>query len=151
MASSENRSIRRAVVYGISVRTIPPCLRQFQRRPTWLVNKREKECLGISSILATVTCWRNKKSEKSDVQTSFKNSNSYRQEMKYLILLIINSLLSSKDISLMKSVFLILSLFLLKYLLLEGRNWYLFEKLNAKKNEHGDNLQIRYQVVGTPI
>ena len=28
----------------------------------------------------------------------------------------------------MKSVF-----FLLKYLLLEGRNWYLFEKLNAKK------------------
>ena len=33
----------------------------------------------------------------------------------------------------MKSVFLILSLFLLEGLLLEGRNCYLFEKLNAKK------------------
>ena len=52
----------------------------------------------------------------------------------------------------MKSVFLILSLFLLEGLLLEGRNCYLFEKLNAKKKiEQGDNLQIRYQVVGTPI
>ena len=63
MASTENRSIRRAVVYGISVRTIPPCLRQFQRRPTWLVNKREKECLGIISIpgATAVTCWRNNK------------------------------------------------------------------------------------------
>ena len=61
MASTESRSIRGAVVYGISVMTIVPCLTQFQRRPSWLVNEREKECLGISSILATVTCWRNKK------------------------------------------------------------------------------------------
>ena len=61
MASTESRSIRRAVVYGISVRAIPPCLRQFQRRPTWLVNKREKECPGIISILAAWTCWRNNK------------------------------------------------------------------------------------------
>ena len=62
MASSEYRSIRRAVVYGISVRTILPCLRQFHRRPSWLVNQREKKCLGIISILAaTVTCCENKK------------------------------------------------------------------------------------------
>ena len=61
--ASENRSIRRAVVYGISVRTILPCLRQFHRRPSWLVYQREKECLGIISIpVATaVTCWENKK------------------------------------------------------------------------------------------
>ena len=48
-------------------------------------------------------------------------------------LVIIKSLLSSKDISLVKSVFLKLRLFLLKYLLLGGRNGYLFENLNAKK------------------
>ena len=42
MASSESRPRRRAVVYGISVITI---LRQFQRRPSRLVNQREKECL----------------------------------------------------------------------------------------------------------
>ena len=61
MASSEHRSIIRAVVYGISVITILPCLRQFHRRPSWLVNQREKECLGIISILAAGTCWKNKK------------------------------------------------------------------------------------------
>ena len=42
----------------------------------------------------------------------------------------------------MKSVFSKPSLFLLKNLLLEGRNWYLFEKLNAKKKiEQSDKLQ----------
>ena len=62
IASSESRSIRRAVVYGISVRTILPCLRQFHRRPSLLVNQREKECLGIVSVLAAAgTCWENKK------------------------------------------------------------------------------------------
>ena len=61
-ASSENRSIRRAVVYGFSVRTILPCLRQFHGCPSWFVNQREKKCLGIISILAAVvTCWENKK------------------------------------------------------------------------------------------
>ena len=63
MASTESRSIRGAVVYGISVRNIQPFLRQFHRRPSWLVNQREKECLGIISILAAVTCWENKKSK----------------------------------------------------------------------------------------
>ena len=63
MASSEYRSIRRAVVYGISVRTILPCLRQFHRCPSWLVNQREKKCLGIISVpVATaVACWENNK------------------------------------------------------------------------------------------
>ena len=62
MASSENRSIRRAVVYGVGIGiTIMPCLRQFDRRPSWLVNQREKKCLGIISILAAGTCWENNK------------------------------------------------------------------------------------------
>ena len=63
MASSESRSMRRAVAYGVSVITctIWSCLRQFQGRPSWLVSQREKECLGIISIPAAVTCWKNKK------------------------------------------------------------------------------------------
>ena len=62
MASSESRSIRRAVVYGISVRTILPCLTQFNRCPSWLVYQREKKCLGIiSKLAAVVTCWENNK------------------------------------------------------------------------------------------
>ena len=61
MASSESRSTIRAVVYGISVRTMLPCLRQFHRCPSWLVNQREKKCLGIISVLAAGTCWENKK------------------------------------------------------------------------------------------
>ena len=63
MASSEYRSMRRAVVYGVSVIscTISSCLRQFHRCPSWLVYQREKECLGIISILAAVTCWENKR------------------------------------------------------------------------------------------
>ena len=58
MASTESRSIRRAVVYGVSVITwtICSCLRQFHGRQSWLVNQREKECLGIISILTAVTC-----------------------------------------------------------------------------------------------
>ena len=44
-ACSESRSIRRAVVYGISAITILPWLSQFQGRPSWLVNQREKKCL----------------------------------------------------------------------------------------------------------
>ena len=62
MASTESRSVIIAVVYGVGiVITIQPCLRQFHRRPSWLVNQREKECLGIISILAAVTCWENKR------------------------------------------------------------------------------------------
>ena len=62
MASSEDRSIIRAVVYGISVRTMLPCLRQFHRCPSWLVYQWENECLGIISILAARgTCWENNK------------------------------------------------------------------------------------------
>ena len=61
MASSESRSIRRVVVYGISVRTMLPCLRQFHRCPSWLVNQREKKCLGIISVLVAGTCSENKK------------------------------------------------------------------------------------------
>ena len=70
MASSENRSIRRAVVYGEVVRTMLPCLRQFHRRPSWFVNQREKKCLGIISSLAAGTCWENKKRKKLiEIQT----------------------------------------------------------------------------------
>ena len=61
MASSESRSIRRAVVYGISVRTMLPCLRQFHRCPSRLVYQRENKCLRIISSLAAVTCWVNNK------------------------------------------------------------------------------------------
>ena len=63
-ASSENRSIRRAAVYRLSEMTILPCLRKFHRRPSWLVNQREKKCLGIISILAAGTYWENKKKKK---------------------------------------------------------------------------------------
>ena len=70
MASSKSRSIRRAIVYGISVIYIR---RKFHRCQSWLINQREKECLGIISILAAVTWWKSKKwKEKSDVQTSLK-------------------------------------------------------------------------------
>ena len=61
MAPTESRSIRRAVVYGISVRTMLPCLRQFHRCPSRLVYQRENECLGIISSSAVVTCWENNK------------------------------------------------------------------------------------------
>ena len=73
MAVSESRSIRRAVVYGITVIvTILPCLRQFHRRPSWLVNQREKKCLGIISP-PVASCWENKKWKGwSDAQTSLK-------------------------------------------------------------------------------
>ena len=65
IASTESRSMRRAVVYWMAVViTIHPCLRQFHRCPSWLVHQREKECLGIISILAAVTCWENKKWKK---------------------------------------------------------------------------------------
>ena len=64
MASTESRSIRRTVVYWISVITILPCLRQFHRCPSWFVHQREKESLGIIMILAAVTCWENKKSKR---------------------------------------------------------------------------------------
>ena len=61
MASSESRSTIRAFVFGISVTTMLPCLRQFHRCPSWLVNQREKKCLGIISVLAAGTFWENKK------------------------------------------------------------------------------------------
>ena len=61
MASTESRSTIRAVVYWIAGITICPCLRQFHRCPSWLVHQREKECLGIITILAAGTCWENKK------------------------------------------------------------------------------------------
>ena len=82
-ASSERRSIWRAVVYWISVRTMLPCLRQFHRCPSWFVHQREKKCLGIISIprATAYTCWENKKWKRWPMHTiSFKNSNSYRQE-----------------------------------------------------------------------
>ena len=74
IAVSENRSIRQVVVYGISVRTIPPCLRQFHRRPSWLVHQREKKCLGIISP-ADVNCWENKKWKGWSDADFVKNSN----------------------------------------------------------------------------
>ena len=61
MAPTESRSIRRAVVYGISVRTMLPCLRQFHRCPSRLVYQRENKCLRIISSLAAVTYWVNNK------------------------------------------------------------------------------------------
>ena len=89
MASSENRSIRQAVVYGKSVRTILPCLRQFHRCPSRLVYQRENECLGIISSSAAVTCWENNMKRISNAKTSFKNWNSYRQENILIVLVIV--------------------------------------------------------------
>ena len=72
-APSENRSIRRDVVYGMTVIvTILPCLRQSHRCPSWLVNQREKKWLGIISV-PVANCWENKKWKGwSDAQTSLK-------------------------------------------------------------------------------
>ena len=61
IAPTESRSMRRAGVYWIAVRTIWPCLRQFHRCPSRFVHQREKECLGIITILAAVACRENKK------------------------------------------------------------------------------------------
>ena len=121
MACSESRSIcmRRAFEYRISVIIILPCLRQFHRRPSWFVNQREKKCLGIILILAAGTCC-----EKIRKETLFKNSNSYRQE---------NLITSNSSLSpLAKIDDQSRENFLLKYLLLKGKNRYLFEKLNTK-------------------
>ena len=65
--ASERGSITRAVVYGITVISIH---RKFHRRPSWLVNEREKKCLGIISIPAAGICWENKKRKKLiEIQT----------------------------------------------------------------------------------
>ena len=63
-ACSENRSRRRAVVYGMRVTSIR---RKFHRCPSWFVYQREKKCLGIISIpgATAVTCWGNKNRQKS--------------------------------------------------------------------------------------
>ena len=82
-ASSENRSIRRVVVYGVGiVITIQPCLRQFYRRPSWFVNKWEKKCLRIILIPAAGNCWGNKK-EKDDQCTDFVQKFEFIQTRKY--------------------------------------------------------------------
>ena len=70
IAISESRSIIRAAVCGIYATTILSCLRQFHRRPSWLVNQREKKCLGIILILAAGTFWEHKKRKKLiEIQT----------------------------------------------------------------------------------
>ena len=56
IASTETKYITRAVPYGITVISIQ---RKFHRRPSWLVNQREKKCLGIISILAAGNCSKN--------------------------------------------------------------------------------------------
>ena len=84
MASSKSRSIRRAVVYGIPVISIR---RKFHRCQSWLVNQREKECLGIISILAAVTCWGNKKWKRKIRCTDFVKSSNLNRQKKILILL----------------------------------------------------------------
>ena len=58
MASTKSRSIRRAIVYGITVISIS---RQFHRCPSWFVNQREKKCRWIVSILTARTCSEKKK------------------------------------------------------------------------------------------
>ena len=60
MASTKSRSIRRAIVYGMTVISIR---RQFHRCPSWFVNQREKKCRWIVSIpgATAVTCSEKKK------------------------------------------------------------------------------------------
>ena len=77
-SSSKRRSIRPAIVYGLFVKTIFPCLRQFHRCPSWLVNQRENKCLGIISVLGAtaVACWENKKRKKKADRDTDPNVNS---------------------------------------------------------------------------
>ena len=133
MASTESRSISRAVVYGISAITMLPWLWQFHRCPSWLVSQREKECLGTISILAAVTCWEILEMKRMiNAQTSFKNSNWYRQE-NILILLVVVCLIPFKvaKISVSWKVFTFEGIII---------KWYLSEKLNAKNIEKSDKL-----------
>ena len=64
IASTKSRSIRRAIVYGITVISIRG---QFHRCPSWFVNQREKKCRWIVSILraTAVTCTGKKKKRKA--------------------------------------------------------------------------------------
>ena len=90
MASSESRSIRRAVVYGVDIAvTILPCLRQFHRRPSWLVYQRDKECLGIISIIAAVTCWENNKWKGLAIQRLRSKIGIHTDKKNILIVLVI--------------------------------------------------------------
>ena len=47
MSSSEYRSIRWATVYWISSWTIFPCLRQFNRCPSWFVHQWKQKGFGV--------------------------------------------------------------------------------------------------------
>ena len=46
-SSSEGRSIPWATVYWTSLWTIFPCLRQFNRCPSWFVHQWKQKCFGV--------------------------------------------------------------------------------------------------------
>ena len=65
-SSSECRPIILVTVYGISVKSIFPCLRQFDRCPSWLVHQWEQKRFWVVSIPAIVTVgWERKEKEVS--------------------------------------------------------------------------------------
>ena len=66
ISSSECRPIGFATVYGTSVIAISPCLRQFDRCPSWLVHQWEQKRFIVVSIPAIVTVgWERKEKEVS--------------------------------------------------------------------------------------
>ena len=132
MASSENRSMRRAVVYGISAITMLPWLRQFHRCPSWLVSQREKECLGIISILAAVTCWEIFRNEKDDQCTDFVQKFELTRTRKYT-----DTASSSLTPFKVAKISVSWKVFTFEGIIIK---WYLSEKLNAQNIEKSDKL-----------
>ena len=92
MASTKSRSIRRAIIYGITVISIRG---QFHRCPSRFVNQREKKCRWIVSIpgATAVTCTGKKRNEKQDQCPGFKNPNLYSSESDKKICTTWNSLI----------------------------------------------------------
>ena len=61
---SECRPIGKTKVYGPSVKTISPCLRQFDRCPSWLVHQWKQKRFWVVLIPAIVTGgWERKEKE----------------------------------------------------------------------------------------
>ena len=65
-SSSECRPIGFATVYGSIVKAISPCLRQFDRCPSWLVHQWEQKRFWVVLIRAiVVVVWERKEKEVS--------------------------------------------------------------------------------------
>ena len=63
--SSECRPIQSVTEYGISLKSISPCLRQFDRCPSWLVHQWKQKRFWVVLIPAIVPVWERKEKEVS--------------------------------------------------------------------------------------